>query len=249
MVGVEHVGALKTEMPGDRSALVLFSGGQDSTTCLAWALERFATVETIGFAYGQRHLVELQVRPRVFSEIRSRFPLWAKRLGSDRVIELDLASVSCSGLLRDARNITRRSDDLPNTFVPGRNLLFLLYASIIAEERSIKDLVIGACETDYSGYPDCRNNTIKAFQVAVNLGLQSRLAFHTPLMSLTKAQTWALAFQLGRDPLISIILEESHTCYEGDRLHRHEWGYGCAECDACRLRSKGWIQFKKRIAV
>ncbi|MHB8178746.1 MAG: 7-cyano-7-deazaguanine synthase QueC [Vulcanimicrobiaceae bacterium] len=225
------------------SALVLFSGGQDSTTCLAWALARFHRVQTIGFDYGQRHRVELSVRPKIIESLRSGFPDWATRLADDRVLHLDLSAVSASALFDPSLDAIGRPDGIPSTFVPGRNLLFLLYAGIFAEQRGLKHVVIGACETDYSGYPDCRDDTIKALQVAMNLGLQSRIVLHSPLMWIDKAETWAMARDLGGDDLVSLILEQSHTCYAGDRLNRHEWGYGCDACDACRLRAKGWRRF------
>jgi 7-cyano-7-deazaguanine synthase len=224
----------------DDGALVLFSGGQDSATCLAWALQRFAQVETVGFDYGQRHRVELDCRARFRAALAERFPAWAARLGEDHMLGLDaLAAVSDTALTRDAE-ITMRADGLPNTFVPGRNLLFVTFAATIAYRRGLRHLVAGMCETDYSGYPDCRDDTLKALQVAINLGMDRRFVLHTPLMWRDKAATWRLAETLGGKPLVEIIVEETHTCYLGDRSHAHPWGRGCGACPACDLRRKGW---------
>jgi 7-cyano-7-deazaguanine synthase len=224
-------------------ALVLFSGGQDSTTCLAWALDRFARIETVGFGYGQRHAVELDVRPRVLEALRAGFPAWAGRLGDDHVIDLAvLGRVSETALTRDTE-IAMQANGLPNTFVPGRNLVFLTFAAALAFRRGLKHLVAGVCETDYSGYPDCRDDTVKAMQLALNLGMDARFVVHTPLMWRDKAATWALTQSLGGDALIALIRDETHTCYEGDRTHKHEWGFGCGECPACRLRAEGWRRF------
>ncbi len=221
-------------------ALVLFSGGQDSATCLAWALERFARVETLGFDYGQRHRVELACRADVRAEFAARFPAWATRLGEDHTLRLDaLAAVSDTALTSDIE-IALRADGLPNTFVPGRNLIFLTFAAALAYRRGLRHLIAGMCETDYSGYPDCRDNTLKALQVAINLGMDRRFVLHTPLMWRDKAATWRLAEGLGGAPLVEIILERTHTCYLGDRSRRHPWGYGCGACPACDLRRKGW---------
>jgi 7-cyano-7-deazaguanine synthase len=228
----------------DTHALVLFSGGQDSTTCLAWALARYDRVETIGFDYGQRHRVEMAARLVVLDALRRDFPDWAPRLGADHVVELAaLAAVSETSLTRDVA-IAMAADGLPNSFVPGRNLLFLTFAAAIAYRRGIKHLITGVCETDYSGYPDCRDDTIKAMQIALNLGMATRFVVHTPLMFIDKAQTWALAQELGGAALIAPIVEHSHTCYNGDRSTRHEWGYGCARCPACELRAAGWRRFE-----
>jgi 7-cyano-7-deazaguanine synthase len=228
----------------DTHALVLFSGGQDSTTCLAWALARYDRVETIGFDYGQRHRVEMAARLVVLDALRRDFPDWAPRLGADHVVELAaLAAVSETSLTRDVA-IAMAADGLPNSFVPGRNLLFLTFAAAIAYRRGIKHLIAGVCETDYSGYPDCRDDTIKAMQIALNLGMATRFVVHTPLMFIDKAQTWALAQELGGAALIAAIVEHSHTCYNGDRSTRHEWGYGCARCPACELRAAGWRRFE-----
>jgi 7-cyano-7-deazaguanine synthase len=222
------------------SALVLFSGGQDSTVCLAWALDRFAHVETIGFDYGQRHRVELACRTEVLTALKLAFPTWARRLGPDHMLDLAvLGHISETALTRD-RAIAFAAGGLPNTFIPGRNLLFLTFAAAIAYRRGLKHLVGGMCETDYSGYPDCRDDTLKALQVALNLGMEQRFVVHAPLMWIDKAATWGLAEQLGGEALIGIIKEHTHTCYLGDRTRRHDWGYGCGECPACKLRAQGW---------
>jgi 7-cyano-7-deazaguanine synthase len=225
------------------SALVLFSGGQDSTTCLAWALERFERVETIGFDYGQRHGIELDVRPVIISRLRSSFPGWADRLGQDHMIDLSvLGQVSETALTREAE-IGMTSSGLPNTFVPGRNLLFLGFAAAVAYRRGARHLVTGVCETDYSGYPDCRDDSIKAMQVALNLGMEARFAIHTPLMWRDKAATWTLAEELGGAPLVELVRKQTHSCYKGDREHQHAWGFGCGDCPACELRARGWESF------
>ena len=228
-------------------ALVLFSGGQDSATCLAWALERWARVETLGFDYGQRHRVELgcraAFRERLAAGRADPFPRWAARLGPDHTLRLDaLAEVSDTALTAE-RAIALRADGLPNTFVPGRNLLFVTLAAALAHRRGLRHLVAGMCETDHSGYPDCRDDALKALQVAINLGMASRFVLHTPLMWRDKAATWALAGHLGGAALVDLVLEHTHTCYLGDRAHRHPWGYGCAECPACALRRRGWERF------
>jgi 7-cyano-7-deazaguanine synthase len=226
------------------SALVLFSGGQDSTTCLAWALSRYQRVETIGFSYGQRHAVEMEVREPVRRAITNLSNDWATRLGPDRVVSLDvLGSVSKSALTADLPMGTR-PDGLPAAFVPGRNLVFLTFAAIVAYQRGLKHVVAGVCETDFSGYPDCRDDTVKALQVAINLGMESRLVLETPLMWIDKADTWRLAETLGGRALIDVIVEETHTCYLGDRSRRHDWGAGCGSCDACRLRANGWTRYR-----
>jgi 7-cyano-7-deazaguanine synthase len=225
------------------SALVLFSGGQDSTTCLAWALSRYDHVETIGFTYGQRHLVEMECRGPVRAGLEAVLPAWKAKLGRDHLIDLGIvAQVSVSALTADLPFDTR-DDGLPATFVPGRNLLFLTFAAVVAHQRKLKYLVTGVCETDYSGYPDCRDDTMKALQVAINLGMEARLAIETPLMWIDKAATWELASQLGGRALVDLIIEKTHSCYQGDRSHRHEWGFGCGTCDACRLRSDGWRRY------
>jgi 7-cyano-7-deazaguanine synthase len=225
------------------SALVLFSGGQDSTTCLAWALERYAHVETIGFDYGQRHRIELDCRADILAALRRDFPSWAARLGDDHMLDLSiLGQVSETALTQD-KEIAFAASGLPNTFVPGRNLLFFTFAAAIAWRRGIRHLVGGMCETDYSGYPDCRDDTLKALQVALNLGMEQRFVVHTPLMWVDKAQTFALANDIGGDKLMRIVLEHTHSCYLGDRAHRHDWGYGCGTCPACELRSQGWLRY------
>ena len=224
-------------------ALVLFSGGQDSTTCLAWALDRFAAVETVGFDYGQRHAVELDCRPGVLARIRADFPDWGERLGEDHMLDISaLAALGDTALTRDVA-IEIGEHGLPTTFVPGRNLLFLTFAAALAYRRGARHLVGGMCETDYSGYPDCRDDTLKALQVALNLGMERRFVVQTPLMWIDKAETWALARDLGGDKLVDLIVEDTHTCYLGDRSHRHAWGYGCGTCPACELRAKGWDSY------
>ncbi|MCJ2050029.1 7-cyano-7-deazaguanine synthase QueC [Methylobacterium sp. J-070] len=229
--------------PGDRSALVLFSGGQDSATCLAWALDRFDRVETVGFDYGQRHRVELDRRATLRDGMGRIDPAWAGRLGDDHTLALDaLGQISETALTRDAE-IGFEASGLPNTFVPGRNLVFLTFAAALAYRRGLRHVVGGMCETDYSGYPDCRDDTIKALQVALNLGMDRRFVLHTPLMWLDKAQTWGLAETLGGRALVDLIVEESHTCYLGERGRRHPWGYGCGTCPACRLRADGYARF------
>lgn len=228
----------------DQSALVLFSGGQDSTVCLAWALSRFDRVETIGFDYRQRHRVELDCRGRVLACIRERFPAWGARLGEDRVLDLGvLGEVSDTALTRD-RAIAFEASGLPSTFVPGRNLVFLAFAGAVAYRRGLGRLVGGMCETDYSGYPDCRRATMDAMGEAMSLGLERPTPVDTPLMYLDKAATWALANELGGKALVDMIVEETHTCYAGDRSHRHAWGYGCGTCPACELRAKGWEMWR-----
>ncbi len=228
----------------DSSALVVFSGGQDSTTCLAWALSRYEHVETIGFSYGQRHRVEMDCREPIRAALARLSPLWARRLGPDRVISLDvLGEVSISALTADLPVMNSRADGLPATFVPGRNLVFLTFAAIVAYQRGLKRVVTGVCETDFSGYPDCRDDTIKALQAAINLGMNSRLVLETPLMWIDKAETWRMAEALGGKALFETIVTETHTCYQGDRETQHAWGFGCGECDACRLRSEGWRRY------
>ena len=224
-------------------ALVLFSGGQDSTTCLAHALDRFEHVETLGFDYGQRHHVELQARLTVLRELRERFPQWATRLGDDHVLDLAvLGAVSDTSLTRDMA-FRMEASGLPNTFVPGRNLLFLTLAAALAYRRGMTVLVTGVCETDFSGYPDCRDDTMKALQVALTLGMDHRFLIDTPLMWIDKADTWRMAEQLGGQALVELIVEHSHTCYLGDRTHRHDWGWGCGSCPACELRARGWAAY------
>lgn len=242
--------------PHHTSALVLFSGGQDSTTCLAHALSRYPRVETIGFDYGQRHNVEMTARLNVLRELRQRFPAWSQRLGEDHVLDLGvLGKVSETSLTRDMA-FRMEENGLPNTFVPGRNLLFLTLAAALAYRRGIQVIVTGVCETDFSGYPDCRDDTMKALQVALSLGMDHRFLIDTPLMWIDKAATWRLAHELGENALlvgggnalVDLIVEHTHTCYLGDREHRQPWGYGCGGCPACELRAKGWANYTGPVA-
>jgi 7-cyano-7-deazaguanine synthase len=231
-------------MIDNRKALVLFSGGQDSTTCLAWALDRYAEVETLAFDYGQRHRVELDCRDTVRAGIAERFPHWAGRLGADHLLDLSLLGQISDTALTDERAIELQANGLPNTFVPGRNLLFLTFAATLAYRRSASVLVGGMCETDFSGYPDCRDNTLKALQVALSLGLDSPMTLETPLMFIDKAATWRLAEQLGGEALVKLIVEDTHTCYLGERGALNDWGHGCGHCPACALRARGFEQYK-----
>jgi 7-cyano-7-deazaguanine synthase len=225
------------------TALVLFSGGQDSTVCLAWALERFARIETIGFDYGQRHAIELAVRGPIRDGMAKLRPEWASRLGNDHVIKLDaLAAISDSALTRDIA-IEMGAHGLPTTFVPGRNLIFFTFAGALAYRRGARHLVAGMCETDYSGYPDCRDDAVKAMQVALGLGMDRRFVLHTPLMWIDKASTLALAEKIAGQGLLDLVIEATHSCYLGDRTHRHDWGYGCGACPACKLRADGYAKF------
>jgi 7-cyano-7-deazaguanine synthase len=224
-------------------ALVLFSGGQDSTTCLAWALERYEHVETLGFNYGQRHVVELECRGKVIEQIRLQFPQWSAKLGDDHMLDLALLGQISDTALTQDKAIAFQKNGLPNTFVPGRNLLFFTFAAALAYRRGLEVLVGGMCETDYSGYPDCRDNTLKALQVALSLGLDSPLVVETPLMWIDKANTWQMAHALGGEALVALIQEHTHTCYMGDRTNRHPWGYGCGKCPACDLRQMGFSAF------
>lgn len=223
-----------------RRALVLFSGGQDSTTCLAWALSRYAHVETVAFDYGQRHRIELDARLNVLRELRAQFPDWAQRLGEDHLLDLKVLGQVGDTAMTSDRAIEMQENGLPNTFVPGRNLLFLTLAAALGYRRQLDVMVGGMCETDFSGYPDCRDDTIKAQQVTLSLGLGSRVTIETPLMWLDKADTWELANQLGGQPLVDIVIDHSHTCYLGERGTRHDWGHGCGTCPACDLRKAGW---------
>jgi 7-cyano-7-deazaguanine synthase len=237
------------ERAAAEGALVLFSGGQDSATCLAWALERFGRVETVGFDYGQRHRVELDVRPGLLGALRSRFPAWAGRLGDDHMLDLGvLGQVSDTALTRDVE-IAMQGNGLPNTFVPGRNLVFVTFAAALAYRRGLRHLVAGVCETDYSGYPDCRDDTMKAMQLALNLGMETRFVLHTPLMWIDKAETWRLAESLGGAVLVDLIRDETHSCYRGDRSRSHDWGRGCGECPACHLRAEGWRRYREATAA
>jgi 7-cyano-7-deazaguanine synthase len=228
----------------DHRALVLLSGGQDSTTCLAWALARFAEVETVGFDYGQRHKVELACREVVRQALAQPTPELPGQLGADHLIALDaLGALSDTAMTRDVA-IAMGDNGLPNTFVPGRNLAFMVFAGALAYRRGCKHIVLGVCETDYSGYPDCRDDTVKAMQVALNLGMEARFVLHTPLMWRDKAATFALAEELGGAALLDLVVAETHTCYLGDRSRRHAWGYGCGHCPACQLRADGWSRFR-----
>jgi 7-cyano-7-deazaguanine synthase len=229
--------------PENQSALVLFSGGQDSSTCLAWALERFERVETVGFDYGQRHTIELTVRAQLREAMGRIKPIWQQRLAEDHMINLSaLGEISQTSLTRDME-MAMGSEGLPNSFVPGRNLIFLTFAAAIAYRRGIRHLVTGVCETDYSGYPDCRDDTIKAMQVALGLGMERRFVLHTPLMWIDKAQTWSLTDELGGPALIEAIRDISHSCYLGERK-AHDWGHGCGHCPACELRADGFMRWR-----
>jgi 7-cyano-7-deazaguanine synthase len=231
------------------TALVLFSGGQDSATCLAWALDKYSKVETIGFNYGQRHSIELECRNQFISNIKESFPEWAKKLGKDHMMDLSLLGQISDTALTKEKEIQMESSGLPNTFVPGRNLLFLTFAASVAYRRNLKVIIGGMCETDYSGYPDCRDDTIKALQVAISLGLDTRIVLETPLMWIDKAATWTIAQKLGGQVLLDLIQEDTHTCYMGDRSKRHEWGYGCGSCPACDLRRIGFENFVKGLRL
>jgi len=230
-----------------RTALVLFSGGQDSTTCLAWALQNYDQVETIGFDYGQRHRVELECRKYILASIREKFPSWGKRLGTDHLLNMQLLSEISDTAMSSNKAIEMESNGLPNTFVPGRNLLFFSFAAAVAYRRELKSLVGGMCETDFSGYPDCRDNTLKSLQVTLSLGMDYPLVIETPLMWLNKQQTWQLASDLGGNELLEIVRDQSHTCYLGDRKTKHGWGYGCGSCPACELRAKGYEGFIREV--
>ena len=228
------------------TALVLFSGGQDSTVCLAWALERFACVETVGFDYGQRHRIELEVRPRIRERVAALKPDWQARLGEDHTVKLEaLAAISDSALTRETA-IELADNGLPTTFVPGRNLIFFSFAGALAYRRGARHIVAGMCETDYSGYPDCRDDTIKAMQVTLSLGMDKRVTIHTPLMWIDKAATFALAEEIAGQPFLDLVVEDTHSCYLGDRTHHHDWGYGCGTCPACQLRRQGFAAFMSR---
>lgn len=232
----------------NEAALVLFSGGQDSSTCLAWALSRFGRVETVGFDYGQRHGIELECRDDILNGLKKINPAWEQQLGERHTIDIPtLAEISDTALTREVA-IEMGEDGLPNTFVPGRNLLFLTFAAALAYRRGIRHIVGGMCETDFSGYPDCRDETIKALNSALNLGMDRNFELHTPLMWLDKAATWKLAEQLGGKTLVDLIVEKSHTCYLGERGARHAWGFGCGECPACRLRARGWSEYAAGLA-
>lgn len=233
-------------MSNAKGALVLFSGGQDSTTCAAWALARYERVETIGFDYGQRHAVELSVRPAVLQSLRAMSREWHARLGEDHMLDLGLLGrISDTSLTKDVA-IAMQENGLPNTFVPGRNLLFMMVAATLAYRRGLDVLVGGMCETDYSGYPDCRNDTMQSLQATLNLGMATDLRIETPLMWIDKAQTWELARELGGEALVEMVRTETHTCYLGERGQLHDWGYGCGVCPACELRAKGYRAFREK---
>ncbi|MEM9965304.1 MAG: 7-cyano-7-deazaguanine synthase QueC [Asticcacaulis sp.] len=233
-------------VPADRSALVLFSGGQDSTTCLAWALAHFDRVETVGFDYGQRHNVEMQVRLKVLERLREVHEPARLRLGDDHVVDLKgFGAVAESSLTRD-QEMKMSERGLPNSFVPGRNLVFFVYAAAVADRRAIDHLVGGMCETDFSGYPDCRKDTLEAMENVLRLGIERPYVIDTPLMYLTKAETWEMTHELGGEALVDLMLEETHTCYMGVRDKRHDWGYGCGTCPACELRAKGFTQWRDK---
>lgn len=231
------------------SALVLFSGGQDSTACLAWALSRYMRVETLGFDYGQRHVVELSLRPSLLSSMRTLNAEWHSRLGEDHLLDLSvLGKISDTALTRDTE-IAMQTNGLPNTFVPGRNLLFITIAAALAYRRGIDVIVGGMCETDYSGYPDCRDDSLRALESALQLGMATTLSLQTPLMWLNKAATWQLAHDLGGEPLVALIRTDTHTCYLGERGQLHEWGHGCGACPACELRAKGYREYAAGVST
>ena len=232
----------------DSSALVIFSGGQDSATCLGWALNRFDRVFTVGFDYGQRHHVEMECRRNVLNAVRSDASLpasWAARLGEDTLLSLGLFNQIGETAMTSDMEIAFNEQGIPKTFVPGRNLVFLTAAAALAWRKGIRHLVMGVCETDFSGYPDCRDDTVKAMQVALNLGMDARFVVHTPLMWLDKARTWTLAEQEGGAPFVECVRTVTHTCYIGDRRELHPWGYGCGQCPACKLREHGWKEYSE----
>lgn len=229
----------------DTSALVLFSGGQDSTVCLAWALSRYDNVETVGFDYGQRHAVELEARPIIRHRLQNHSPLWRQSLGDDHLLDLkSFGAIGQTAMTTDAA-IEITANGLPSTFVPGRNLAFLVHAAALGYRRGITTLIGGMCETDYSGYPDCRNDTLQALAAALSLGMGKPFEIVTPLMALDKAATWALTDELGGAALVDLVVEHTHTCYRGERGDRYPWGYGCDNCPACDLRRRGWEQWRK----
>lgn len=231
-------------METDSKALILFSGGQDSATCLAWALERYDYVETVGFDYDQRHSIEMQCRDHVRAQIAKAFPKWGAKLGPDRIVDLSaLGQISETSLTRDIE-ITMSESGLPSTFVPGRNLIFLNFAAAVGYRRGLTTLIAGMCEADFSGYPDCRKETLDTTMQSISLGMGKPFTLETPLMHISKAGAWELAHQLGGQALVDIVLEDTHTCYRGERGERHDWGYGCDDCPACDLRAKGWESFE-----
>ena len=230
------------------NAIVLFSGGQDSATCLVWALSKFSNVETIGFDYGQNHSIELEVRQTFLENLRSRFPDMTKSLGKDHLVDLSVLGAISDTALTGEREIKMNEAGLPNTFVPGRNLLFLTIAAAVGYRRNAKHLIGGMCETDYSGYPDCRDDTLKSLQVTLGLGMDMRYVLHTPLMWIDKAETWRMASDLGGAGLVDLIIKDTHTCYRGDRNTLHAWGYGCNDCPACELRASGWNSYAEGVS-
>ncbi|PHR54674.1 MAG: 7-cyano-7-deazaguanine synthase QueC [Robiginitomaculum sp.] len=233
----------KNDINKNSKVLILFSGGQDSATCLAWALEKYDHVETIGFDYGQRHTIEMQCRKNVLRDVRAQFPEWAARLGEDHVLDLSvLGKISKTSLTRDM-DIVMDQKGLPNTFVPGRNLIFLNFAAALGFRRGIHTIIAGMCEADFSGYPDCRKETLDATMKSISLGMDTRFTLETPLMYLSKAGAWDLAEQLGGTKLVDLIVTTSHTCYLGERGELYAWGYGCETCPACELRAKGWYEY------
>ena len=238
--------ATASDADSRETALVLFSGGQDSATCVAWALDRFAHVETVGFDYGQRHIVELACRGTFLGALRERYPKWSRRLGEDHPLDLGLIKSLGDTALTSDSEIAMGDNGLPTTFVPGRNILFLTVAAALAYRRGLRVLVGGMCETDYSGYPDCRDDTLKALQVALGLGMDRRFVIETPLMWIDKAATWTLAESLAGPGFVELIIEHTHTCYLGDREHRNAWGYGCGNCPACQLRAKGYAVYRAK---
>lgn len=239
-----NIPSLPPPVTRDKNALVLFSGGQDSTTCLAWALTHYNHVETVGFSYGQRHAVELEGRPRILEKLRQFSEKWNRRLGADHIVDLSLISHLSETAMTTEMEIRVMENGLPNTFVPGRNLMFLTAAAMLAYRRDLNTLVGGMCETDFSGYPDCRDDAVKALQVALNIGMDTRLALLTPLMWKNKKETWQMAFDLGGQKLIELIVSETHTCYIGEHNRLHEWGYGCGKCPACLLRKRGFMEYQ-----
>ncbi len=245
-INFETIDLIMNQLNHSNRALVLFSGGQDSTTCLAWALSHFSHVETIGFHYGQRHAIELEMRPQLLQKIRKLNPSWDASLGEDHLIDLSVISQLSQTAMTEDIAIQMQENGLPNTFVPGRNLMFMLTAATLAYRRNLNVLVGGMCETDFSGYPDCRDDSMKALQVALNLGLDTRMRLETPLMWIDKAATWRLAESLGGEALIELIREDTHTCYLGQRGQLHEWGHGCGTCPACELRAKGYLSYRSQ---
>jgi 7-cyano-7-deazaguanine synthase len=233
-----------SEHSASSSALVLFSGGQDSTACLAWALQRYDQVETIGFDYGQRHRIELEARLKVRSGLLDAFPNWAAKMGADHVLDLKSFGAVAESALTADRAIEMTERGLPSTFVPGRNLAFFIYAAALADRRGIDVMVGGMGEADYSGYPDCRRETLDAMQKTLRLGMERTFIIETPLMHLSKAKVWALADTLGGKVLVDLTVRETHTCYRGERGALQTWGYGCGQCPACELRAKGWFEWR-----